>query len=396
MKQNENGSKHAFSLADILLSATAVLLIFILAFIVFSGNQDFTGYDYAGFIKGFIAKGPIVIIPFIFIMTVLLYLIRRPGGVLVYLIVTLLICIRAASGHITVIFGSLFLFVTVCAFTLRPLISAGCRKLTAKYPALNIVSLCSNLIEKISSVNNRHENGFQNKNDEYSDYTMFIRAICRICGYLSKANPEVTPDQIEIVNKLIRDTRKSPELIEEFLAGQKDSFDPYQTCLQIRSFLSGDSYWDKFIVNVLVKLVFSDRIITEEESGRLFKVTDLMGISRTCVNDKIAAMEFEFTYGSSQRSGSRSKSRNKKEGTDSGNRGRYTGSSDEGISNRSHALRILELDSSATPQQIKRAYLNLMKEYHPDRLRARGITGTLRDEYEEKCKLVTEAYNYLK
>ena len=60
------------------------------------------------------------------------------------------------------------------------------------------------------------------------------------------------------------------------------------------------------------------------------------------------------------------------------------------------ALRILELDSSATPQQIKRAYLNLMKEYHPDRLRARGITGTLRDEYEEKCKLVTEAYNYLK
>ena len=136
MKQNENGSKHAFSLADILLSATAVLLIFILAFIVFSGNQDFTGYDYAGFIKGFIAKGPIVIIPFIFIMTVLLYLIRRPGGVLVYLIVTLLICIRAASGHITVIFGSLFLFVTVCAFTLRPLISAGCRKLTAKYPKL--------------------------------------------------------------------------------------------------------------------------------------------------------------------------------------------------------------------------------------------------------------------
>ena len=213
---------------------------------------------------------------------------------------------------------------------------------------------------------------------------------------MSKANPEVTPDQIEIVNKLISDTRKSPELIEEFLMGQKDSFDPYQTCLQIRSFLSGDSYWDKFIVNVLVKLVFSDRIITEEESGRLFKVTDLMGISRTCVNDKIAAMEFEFTYGSSQRSGSRSKNRNKKDGTDSGNRGRYTGSSDEGISNRSHALRILELDSSATPQQIKRAYLNLMKEYHPDRLRARGITGTLRDEYEEKCKLVTEAYNYLK
>ena len=44
----------------------------------------------------------------------------------------------------------------------------------------------------------------------------------------------------------------------------------------------------------------------------------------------------------------------------------------------------------------RKAYLKLMKEYHPDRLKAKGITGTLQREYENKCKLITEAYNYLK
>ena len=50
----------------------------------------------------------------------------------------------------------------------------------------------------------------------------------------------------------------------------------------------------------------------------------------------------------------------------------------------------------ASEDEIRHAYLRLIKEYHPDRLNARGITGYLRSEYEEKCKQITAAYNYLK
>lgn len=66
------------------------------------------------------------------------------------------------------------------------------------------------------------------------------------------------------------------------------------------------------------------------------------------------------------------------------------------IRTRADALAVLELESFASEAEIKRAYLTLMKKYHPDRLKAKGITGKMKQEYEDKCKLITSAYNYLK
>ena len=51
---------------------------------------------------------------------------------------------------------------------------------------------------------------------------------------------------------------------------------------------------------------------------------------------------------------------------------------------------ILEIDKNASPEIIKKAYITLAKKYHPDLQEA-----NLKLKYEEKLKLINEAYEVL-
>ena len=251
-----------------------------------------------------------------------------------------------------------------------------------------------------------------------TEYIEFISAVCRICGYISRAGGAITKEQIDLVSRLI-DTSEVPlrvksRLQEDFNTGKSENFDPYDTCRSIRNEFS-DPDLQNFILNVLLSLIYSDNVVTELELQRLYQVTDLLSIERAFVVNKIR--EYEFTSGFTRarqhqyRREERSYSGSGNSGGGSSNSGGYSGrgsssdsggysgrsgSSSQGINSRSDALRILGLSDGASAAEIKRAYLKLMKEYHPDRLKAKGITGSLKKEYEEKCKLITEAYNYLK
>ena len=52
--------------------------------------------------------------------------------------------------------------------------------------------------------------------------------------------------------------------------------------------------------------------------------------------------------------------------------------------------KILEISENASPEIVKKAYTTLAKKYHPDLQE-----GTLKQEYEEKLKLINEAYEVL-
>ncbi len=257
-----------------------------------------------------------------------------------------------------------------------------------------------------SSYSGEQQSGFgSSDSDTGPDYTEFLCAICRLCGYISRAGGNITKEQIDIVSKIIDQAdpriKIRKKLQDEFREGKSDGFDPYLTCKSIKSTVINDSSSANFILNLLLSLIFSDNVVTDLERQRLYQITDLLGINRAAVNSKFR--EFEFAYGYSsyssnreERSYSYQERRSSGDESSSRSRQRSSSTSSQGISSRDDALRILGLGSGATAQDIKRAYLKLMKEYHPDRLKAKGITGSLKKEYEEKCKLITEAYNYLK
>ncbi|MEH2422559.1 MAG: DnaJ domain-containing protein [Nostoc sp.] len=57
-----------------------------------------------------------------------------------------------------------------------------------------------------------------------------------------------------------------------------------------------------------------------------------------------------------------------------------------------HAYEILELEPGASPAQVKRAYRQLVKIWHPDRF----LDQKQKQEAEEKIKSINAAYNKLK
>ena len=63
--------------------------------------------------------------------------------------------------------------------------------------------------------------------------------------------------------------------------------------------------------------------------------------------------------------------------------------------NEKNYYKVLGVSENATLQEIRRAYLNLSKELHPDRLSS-NTNPSLKKLAEERLKLVNEAYDTLK
>ncbi len=60
------------------------------------------------------------------------------------------------------------------------------------------------------------------------------------------------------------------------------------------------------------------------------------------------------------------------------------------------AYRILGIDNTANFDTIKRAYIKLMNEYHPDKLIAKGLSSQEMNIAKEKVQDIQNAYNILK
>ena len=67
----------------------------------------------------------------------------------------------------------------------------------------------------------------------------------------------------------------------------------------------------------------------------------------------------------------------------------------KGTSKIDEALEILDLNKSATFDEIKRAYKKLMLKYHPDRLASQGLPEDMIAIYTEKAKAVQVAFAFL-
>ena len=63
------------------------------------------------------------------------------------------------------------------------------------------------------------------------------------------------------------------------------------------------------------------------------------------------------------------------------------------VKNTDNAYQILEVETNANSDEIKRAYRNMVKKYHPDKLR--GQDPAMMKGAEEKFRQVQKAYETL-
>jgi DnaJ like chaperone protein len=138
-----------------------------------------------------------------------------------------------------------------------------------------------------------------------------------------------------------------------------------------------------YVIQFLLGLALSDGRLTAAELALIQQISDSMGINRNdfeSIKTMYLLMNGGHAYAGNYYTGSYEN---------------YSGNtSAQSFSNIENDYKILEITSSATDEEVKIAYRNLAKKYHPDKVSHLG--EEIRKDAEEKFKCLHQAYERIK
>lgn len=236
-----------------------------------------------------------------------------------------------------------------------------------------------------------------NKRPEYTDEQLRVYTASKfiLAGYISN-NALAKPGQLaKILEKIegLADSEEDKAFFEEqFNIGRSVGFDPTDTCIKLRAVINDDDVYRHRLLEFLVYVVFIDGVMSFEEKNRLSRIAERLSIPsfklERYIRQNKAISEFENFISTL---GTRVKYEESKVCSNMEyNRGYVP--HDE-VTN---SLEVFGLNKKADFADVHSAYIKLMKKYHPDRLKARGISSDMVKVYVEKTKTIQRAYDILK
>ncbi len=236
-----------------------------------------------------------------------------------------------------------------------------------------------------------------NRRPEYTDEQLRIYTASKfiLAGYISN-NAMAKPGQLaKILEKIegLADSEEDKAFYEEqFNIGRSVGFDPTDTCIKLRAVINDDDVYRHRLLEFLVYVVFIDGVMSFEEKNRLSRIAERLSIPsfklERYIRQNKAISEFENFISTL---GTRMKYEESKVCSNMEyNRGYVP--HDE-VTN---SLEVFGLNKKSDFADVHSAYIKLMKKYHPDRLKARGISSDMVKVYVEKTKTIQRAYDILK
>ncbi|WP_019001685.1 DnaJ domain-containing protein [Succinimonas amylolytica] len=261
-----------------------------------------------------------------------------------------------------------------------------------------------------------------------NDYiNLYLRGVFQLAGYIGKCTDDQNPYRNAVVQGYIRKMATSPETAEicktAFFAGCDEYYSPKQAA---RYFERYATYSRKkpnirYMMNFIVTIALCDGQISEIEEKRLLEICDLLhfnyrnlyGIIHECRRlqswTKFAPGQEDFSsrdaydWGDQQAEARQREEQRKREeqrqqnysyGEYSENSSYQEGSSarDETGQTPGDAFRVLGIPESASERQIKKAFHKLIRKYHPDLLKGRGLPEEMTQIYADKTRIINEAY----
>jgi len=183
----------------------------------------------------------------------------------------------------------------------------------------------------------------------------FMVSLLVLASAVMKADGRIMKSELEYVKTfLLRnfgpDAAKEATLYLKTLL--KKDIDVVSVCGQVRSYMNYESRIQ--LLHFLAGIAQADGVVSPEELTLLRRMATAMGISGQ-ESEAIFAM-FD-------------------DGTDA-------------------AYKILEIDRSATDDQVKRAYKRLATQHHPDKVASLGVD--VQKAAEERFKKISDAYNKIR
>lgn len=190
----------------------------------------------------------------------------------------------------------------------------------------------------------------------------FIEALLVLIAAMMKADGQVKKVELDYVKRILlsnlgeSQTRESLLRLRDIL---KMNFDVNSVCMSIR--YSVDYSTRLQIIHILFGIAQADGVVTIEEKNLVSQIGYAIGLT-------VADIESLF--------------------------GTYTDFSGAGNANIDEAYKVLEISKDATDDEVKKAYRNMAKKYHPDTVAELGEEA--QKAAEVKFKKLKEAYEKVK
>lgn len=203
------------------------------------------------------------------------------------------------------------------------------------------------------------------RNDFSMCLLVLLAAIMKADGVVKRAELDYVKDYL----KKLFGQEAAQELVLKLRDILQQDFSLYNVCIQIRQNMDYASRLE--LLHVLYCVAASDNDLSASEISLISEIAKYMGISEA---DNLSLRATFYGYSYSNRNNSSS----------------YTSIRDD----LSVAYEILEIDSSATDEDVKRAYKKMAIKYHPDKVSYLGEEA--QKTAEQKFKKVNEAYEKIK
>ncbi|MDH5433607.1 MAG: co-chaperone DjlA [Gammaproteobacteria bacterium] len=230
----------------------------------------------------------------------------------------------------------------------------------------------------------------QNFGNFYSSYStaetqqVFFDATFAVMGHLAKADGVVTKIEIQAAEQIMQRLgitgEKRAEAIAQFNLGKSDDFDLQSTLNQLLTYCRAKPSLIQMFLEVQIFSATSDGKINREEMDILYTIGSAFRVSRFQIDllVKMVMAQQSFRQGHS--------------GGYSGGRhqaGRQGPTIDQ-------AYQVLGISSSASKQEVKKAYRKLMSQHHPDKLVSKGMPEEMVKMATEKSQEIQSAYDMIK
>ncbi len=223
--------------------------------------------------------------------------------------------------------------------------------------------------------------------------TTFIMTAFQVMGYLAKSDGRVSEQEIAtartIMDRMQLSTNQRRAAIDYFTEGKQSGFavdtalDAFQSAYHHRS--APVQPW----FEALLAVAYADGQLHSQTHARLLHIAERLGIARL----QFEALHTLFRaqrWTQQQRYGHQSGHEEEREQRTHDRRPTTA------VNSTAQAYAVLGLKRDASPDEIKLAYRRLLKQHHPDKLAASGVSPAELARATEKTRQITAAYDYIR
>jgi len=209
--------------------------------------------------------------------------------------------------------------------------------------------------------------------------TVFFTTVFSVMGHLAKADGRVSPEEIAMAEHVMSQMQLEKEqrkvAISLFNEGKRADFPLDEVLYQFRQECNRRSNLIQMFLEILIATAMADGRLDDAERGVMLSICQFLGIPRTYFEQLLSMVAAQQNFSGY---------------TSSGRAAPATGARIE------DAYKVLGVASTASDDDVKKAYRRQMNRHHPDKLVAKGLPEEMIKIATEKTQEIKAAYDLIK